>query len=603
MVNASVTASSGNVSNSAAGTTTTPDPTPGNNTTTVVIPVVSSDISATFANFPASAPVGSSVTGSVSFTNVGAGTAAVPTVTLQLTPGLAATITNVVGATSVAYNQATGVVTFTGVTPTLAVGGAISASIGFTQSATGVAGTGTGSASNDTNPANNTATFSVASVSADISASFANFPASAPVGSSVTGSVSFTNVGPGTATAATITLQLTPGVAATITNVVGATSVAYNQATGVVTFTGVTPTLAIGGAISASVGFTQTSTGVTGTGTGSASNDTNSANTTATFSVASVSTDISASFANFPASAPVGSSVTGSVSFTNVGAGTATTPVITLQLTPGLAATITNVVGATSVAYNQATGVVTFTGVTPTLAIGGAISASIGFTQTSTGVTGTGTGNASNDTNPANNTATFAVASQSLADVSVSLVITGTATPGSTVSGTVTFYNLGSAAAANATRTVSLVGGTLTAATGASVDPTGKTATFPVISIVPGATSSFTFTYVVPAAGSVNATASVATTTTETNVLNNVATASTTVGSVSASVSGRACIDANRSRACDPGEPPLPNVLVRLYSGNSTTTLVTTALTQANGSYSINGVAPGTYTLAFFDCV
>ncbi|MDO9352223.1 MAG: hypothetical protein Q7T55_00920, partial [Solirubrobacteraceae bacterium] len=143
-------------------------------------------------------------------------------------------------------------------------------------------------------------------------------------------------------------------------------------------------------------------------------------------------------------------------------------------------------VGATSVAYNQATGVVTFTGVTPTLAIGGAISASIGFTQTSTGVTGTGTGNASNDTNPANNTATFAVASQSLADVSVSLVITGTATPGSTVSGTVTFYNLGSAAAANATRTVSLVGGTLTAATGASVDPTGKTATFPVISIVPG---------------------------------------------------------------------------------------------------------------------
>ncbi|RYG09866.1 MAG: DUF11 domain-containing protein, partial [Burkholderiales bacterium] len=221
---------------------------------------------------------------------------------------------------------------------------------------------------------------------------------------------------------------------------------------------------------------------------------------------------------------------------------------------------------------------------------------------TTTGVTGTGTGSAGNDTNPVNNTTTFAVASQSLADVSVSLALTGTATPGGTVTGTVTFYNLGSTTAVNVTRTVSLTGGTITAATGASVDPTGKTATFPVISIIPGATASFTFTYVVPAAGSVNATASIATTTTETNVLNNVATASTTVGSVSAAVSGRACIDANRSRSCDPGEPPLPNVLVRLYSGNSTATLVTTALTQANGSYSISGVAPGTYTLAFFDC-
>ena len=67
---------------------------------------------------------------------------------------------------------------------------------------------------------------------------------------------------------------------------------------------------------------------VAGTATGTALNDGNATNRLANFTVAPVTSDISTTFANFPASAPTGTSVTGSVTFTNVGAGTATTPVL-----------------------------------------------------------------------------------------------------------------------------------------------------------------------------------------------------------------------------------------------------------------------------------
>ncbi|MBI2728272.1 MAG: DUF11 domain-containing protein [Polaromonas sp.] len=272
---------------------------------------------------------------------------------------------------------------------------------------------------------------------------------------------------------------------------------------------------------------------MTGTGTTGALNDTNAANNTGTFSVLGTAADMSASFAGFPASAAPGTTVSGTVSFVNTSTtGTATTAVFTLALKPGLGVgnvTVTSALLGNGV-YNNATGVVTFptsptvVNVTPS----GTVSASISFLQTSTGVTGTGTSNAVNDTNPANNTGTFNVPAVN-ADVGTTLTMPASATPGGTVTATVTFFNLGPSTANDVTRTVVLSGGTLTAVTGGTIVAGSVTATFAVATLASGSSASFTFTYVVPASGTVRGTSTITTTTADINLANNVKTATTVV--------------------------------------------------------------------------
>ncbi|MES2051291.1 MAG: hypothetical protein V4455_04970, partial [Pseudomonadota bacterium] len=313
IVNVTVSSSaSGSVTNTAAGTSTTPDPTPGNNTTTLVVPVVSlADVSASFVGFPVSAPVNTVVSGTANFVNTNAtNTATTAVFTITLVPGLAnVTVTSDVLGTGV-YNSVSGVVTFTpptvvNVTPS----GTVSAAISFVQTTTTVAGTGTGNATNDTNSGNNTATFSVLGTAADMSASFAGFPASAPAGSIVSGTVSYVNTSAtNTATTPTFSLNLTAGLGAanvTITSaVLGAGT--YNNATGSVTFATPAPgVLAAGGTVTVTLTYLQGTTTVAGTATTGAVNDTNAANNTATFSVTGSVADLSASFVGFPVSAPV----------------------------------------------------------------------------------------------------------------------------------------------------------------------------------------------------------------------------------------------------------------------------------------------------------
>ncbi len=369
-----------------------------------------------------------------------------------------------------------------------------------------------------------------------MSTSFANFPVSAPAGTTVSGTVNFVNTNTtGTATTAVFTLTLKPGLGVanvTVTSVLLGNGT-YNNTTGVVSFTlaptvvNVTP----GATVSASISFLQTSTGVTGTGTSNALNDTNPANNTATFSVAVSAADMSTSFANFPVSAPTGTTVSGTVNFVNTNTtGTATTAVFTLKLSPNLAAvTVTSALLGVGT-YNTATGVVTFLAVPTVVNVtpGGTVSASISFVQTSTGVTGTGTSNAFNDTNPANNTGTFSVPAIS-ADVGTTLSMPTSATPGGTVTGTVTFFNLGPSTANNVTRTVALNGGTLTAVTGGTVASGSVTATFAAVTLPAGSSASFTFTYVMPASGTVKGTSTITTTTADTVLTNNVRTATTVV--------------------------------------------------------------------------
>ena len=169
--------------------------------------------------------------------------------------------------------------------------------------------------------------------------------------------------------------------------------------------------------VSASISFLQTTTGVAGTGTTSAVNDTNPLNNTNTFSVAPSAADMSASFAGFPASAPVNTVVSGTANFVNTNStNTATTAVFSLQLPTGLNpanVTVTSAVLGVGT-YTAIDGKVTFLAAPSLVNVSpsATVSASISFLQTTTGVAGTGTTSAVNDINPANNTATFSVAAR-----------------------------------------------------------------------------------------------------------------------------------------------------------------------------------------------
>src|SRR5271170_1942062 len=73
------------------------------------------------------------------------------------------------------------------------------------------------------------------------------FPANVDTGSTVTGTVTFTNTGPGIANENTYTLTLSPGLSGVVlTNLPVGVSYAYNSFTGVVTLTGM-PTLLMSG--------------------------------------------------------------------------------------------------------------------------------------------------------------------------------------------------------------------------------------------------------------------------------------------------------------------------------------------------------------------
>nr|WP_279343722.1 CARDB domain-containing protein [Variovorax terrae] len=336
VVNATVTATTGNVTNTAAGTSTTPDSNPNNNTATVVTSVVAADMSTTFSGFPASAPVGSVVGGTVSFVNVSANTAVNPTVTLQLTPGLGAgkvTVTSVVLGVGT-YNNATGVVTFANPVPSsLVAGGTISASVSYLQTSTVVTGTGTSKATNDTNPANNTATFSVSSTAvADIQVTL-SVPSAATAGSTVTGTVTFANNGPSAASNVGGTVSVAGGT------VTALTSGTVNNGVG---SSVVTSSLGAGSSVSYTFTYVVPASGVV-TSTAvvtSTTPDSNLANNTASgITAISSLADVSVTLV-VPATSAPGSTVTATVTVLNLGPSAAANVTATLTLPGGSQTTV-----------------------------------------------------------------------------------------------------------------------------------------------------------------------------------------------------------------------------------------------------------------------
>jgi uncharacterized repeat protein (TIGR01451 family) len=480
--------------------------------------------------------------------------------------------------------------------PTLAnvsPGAVVSASISFLQTAAGVAGTGTTGALNDTVPGNNVAIFNVPSTLADMSASFAGFPANAAANTVVSGTANFTNIS-GTATSATFSLQLPAGLVAANVTVTSALLGAgtYNPATGSVTFA--VPTLANvspGAVVSASISFLQTAAGVAGTGTTGALNDTNLTNNKSQFNVSVTAlSDMSASFAGFPPTALVNTLVTGAVNFTNVGGSTATTATFSLQLPGGLNpanVTVTSaVLGAGT--YNQGSGQVTFP--TSTLAKvtpGAVVSASISFLQTSTGVNGAASTGALNDTNPTNNNASFNVGLAAppvvIADVTIAISSPANATPGQVIPLIITISNNGPSPAVNVNAVITL--------------PNGSTQTIAVGTLNTGGIVTTTIAYSVPFVSTTVQTFSgvVSTDTTESNLGNNTAVTSTNLiqladVAISMSVPPTTTVGQTVSLIVtinNNGPSPAANVSAVITLPNGSTQTITVGTLAVNGTQTV----------------
>ena len=283
-----------------------------------------------------------------------------------------------------------------------------------------------------------------------------------------------------------------------------------------------------------------------------------------------------------------GTTVNATATFSNAGPSTATDVTTTLRLTPGLASvTVTH--ATITGAYNSVTGIVTLAGVTSTFAPGMTITIGLqlgtpgGFTQVGGTTTITTT---LPEHNTVNNVASAMSPLNTLADVSVTLSAPAAAAPGTTATAIVKVVNLGPSTAANVTATVTLPNGS-------------STTVFTIALLTPNSTQSVTVTYVVPPAQSVamNWTATVATTSLESSVANNTTTGVTNVTVVTnASLSGRVWYDINRNRVFDntTSDAPLEGFRVELFKVSGTTTaIVGTATTGADGRYTISGQVPG----------
>jgi uncharacterized repeat protein (TIGR01451 family) len=659
------------------------------------IVVLNTDMVASI-NAPASAPVGTLVNATASYANIGANAAVNPIATLQLSPGLVGVNVNggLLGAG--AYNATSGIVSFPNAQTTLAPGNTLSAVISFTQPSNPVGITATTAAGNDTVNTNNSQAISIAPqivvLNTDMIASV-NAPSSAPVGTLVNATASYSNIGVNAAVNPIATLQLSPGLVGVNVNggLLGAG--AYNATSGIVSFPNAQATLAPGNTLSAVIGFTQPSNPVGITATTNASNDTVPANNSQVINIAALATDMRVNL-SAPVSAPVGSTVNATASFTNIGANAAVNPTVTLQLSSGLSNVVVNGGALGNGAYNPASGLVSFANPIPvSLGAGASLSAAISFTQPSSPAGITATTNAGNDTVPANNR--IATAVQSLfSDVAVAIAPIAPTPAASTTTGVITLSNLGSAttsfissvsvngaeqtqsftlapkgiatylvlvpvttAGATVTAVVgsstvpdsnpanntasatvkplfadvttrlalpvsaqvntavlgtvvftnsAIAGATATSITGAVTLSNGQVMAYAVGDLAPGASATRTFTVTIPNAIATNVllgTSTVATSTPETDTSNNIATARMTMLAPDSSVSGRVFIDANRNRIYDAGERVLPGYRVELIKTSGlTSAVVGSAVSDASGNYRIDKQYPATgYQLLFRD--
>jgi uncharacterized repeat protein (TIGR01451 family) len=535
---------------SASINTTTTDSNPANNSATVTIggnPVA--DVATALA-FPASIDAGKPVTGTITFTNNGPSAASGLTYTLALAPNLAVapTLSGLPTGVSYSYVAATGVVTLAGMPTTLATATSIGPiSVSYTQpgAATSSVSASITTTTTDSNPANNSATVTITgNAVADVATAIA-FPATVNAGQTVTGTITFTNNGPSTASGLTYTLTLPANLTTppTITALPTGASYSYVAATGVVTLAGM-PTSLVGntniGPIS--VAYTQpgTATSTLSASINTTTSDSNPANNSATVTIGGNPVADVATALLFPASIDAGKTVTGTLTFTNNGPSTASGLTYTVTLAPNLAPvpTLSGLPTGAGYSYTAATGVVTLTGMPATLATTTNIGPiTVSYTQpgVASSTVSASIATSTTDSNPANNSATVTITGHAVADVATSLTFPATVDAGKPVTGTITFTNNGPSTASGLTYTLTLPANlttppTITALpTGASYSYVAATGVVTLAGMPTSLASNanigpISVAYTQPGTATSTLSASINTTTTDSNPVNNSAT-------------------------------------------------------------------------------
>ena len=407
-------------------TTSSPtDPNPADNTATAsVVPNANADLGIAFSAVPTSPAVGASV--SITVEVVNGGPASTTGVTARFKPPAGYTVT---GSSTTASSGSGG--TYDGASGDWTIGampaaGTARLTVTATVNATGpydVTATITGSAQPDPNPANNTATASVAlgGDPADLSVAFFSLPIDLLVGglASPTGIfVQVLNNGPAATTGVTARLQLPAGYTIRSTSVGRGT---YDPATGNWTIgslpTGAFANLSIDALVNATGPYD-----LTATITGSSQPDPNLANNTVTAVVTpNRNADLGVAFISAPSSPPVGGIASPTGIFLQVlNNGPAATTGVTARFKLPAGYTIRS--GGPSVGtYDGVTGDWTI----GTLVSGGFANLSFDALVNATGpydLTATITGSSGIDPNPANNTVTVLVTPNRNADLSVAFI-------------------------------------------------------------------------------------------------------------------------------------------------------------------------------------
>ncbi|MDO9404672.1 MAG: CARDB domain-containing protein, partial [Polaromonas sp.] len=549
------------VSGTSTVTTTTADPIPANNTAATTTAVTPGADVATTIQLPVSPTAGTIVTATLTFSNTGPSTAANVTGTAVL-----GTAGGTISTTPFAIGN-------------LTPGQSVTRTVTFTVPTTDVSGTSTVTTTTaDNDLTNNTATALSSGItsSADLTVSkTASTPNGTGAGSTMSFVIVISNAGPSTAANVTLTDVVPTGL-----TVVSAAGNGLAATTSGQTVQGTAATLASGASATVTVVVSLTNTGSgtlsfsnVATGTSTTPDPTPGNNTGTSTVTIDPRADLSVTI-DVPPGAVAGTIVTATITFNNNGPSTAinTTGTAVLGTTGGTISTTPFPIG--------------------TLTPGQSTTRTVTFTVPSTEVSATSTVTATTvDPTPSNNTGTDTTGVVgTLADLVPTIELPpGQAAPGTTVTATITFANNGPSTAANVTGTV--------------VKPDGTTQTFALGTVPANTTSTVQVSYSVPPSQTASATltfnVSVGTTTPESNTANNVASASVTAATVTnASLSGRVWLDANSDRQYQTGvDIDLTGWRAELLRGG---VVIASAVTNANGTYQIDGQIPGSgYAVRF----
>jgi uncharacterized repeat protein (TIGR01451 family) len=314
------------------------------------------------------------------------------------------------------------------------------------------------------------------------------------------------------------------------------------------------------------------------------------------------------STAVFPASANAGQPVVGTVLFSDIGPGIASSTTFSISVPANLpvAPALSGLPAGATYAYVAASGVITLTGMPTSIAAGASIGPiRVSYVQPASG-SSTVTANVTTiaDINLNNNKVTVVIGGAAVADLSVTSNFPPSINAGQTVSGTLIFANGGPSTAGGVRFSISLPAH-LSAPPILTGLPPGALATYDAAtgvitltgmptSIAPSATlAAIGISYVQPNAGTSTVSASLTSSTVESPQARPSATS--TISGEAAQLVGVVFLDNNQDALFDTGDTPLAGATVDLFIGAR---LIATTSTNALGSYVFTGVAPGMYTVS-----